>query len=73
MDRPWIAAHLAVLYEGAGDVGLDEQLDALAAVGTDDGKGVLLHPPGRISIERRVVQKLTVAVMLSLYEPALTS
>jgi hypothetical protein len=34
---------------------------------------VLLHPLGRISIERRVVQKLTVAVMLSLYEPALTS
>ena len=66
MDRPWIAAHLAVLYEGTGNVWLDEQLDALAAVGTDDGKGVLLHPVGRISIERRVVQKLTVAVMLSL-------
>lgn len=35
-DAPWIAAHLAVLHEAAGDVRLDVHFHALAAKRTRD-------------------------------------
>ena len=35
-DAPGIAAHLAILHEGAGHVGLEIYLDLLAAVRTRD-------------------------------------
>jgi len=34
MDTPWVAAHLAILDEGARDIGLDVDLALLAAVRT---------------------------------------
>jgi hypothetical protein len=37
-DAPWIAADLAVLNEGAVDVGLDVDLQLLAAKRTRDQK-----------------------------------
>ena len=38
VDEPWIAAHLAILNEGAADVGLDVDVQLLAAERTRDGK-----------------------------------
>jgi hypothetical protein len=40
---PWIAADLAVLDEGASDVGLEIDGDVFAAIGAGDGKLVVSH------------------------------